>query len=191
MSLRTRLSRLELSVPLPPKSERSISVSISPIAESAGLRRAANGDLVSVARSVFRKYRISIQGDDMIPPGIQSLFPGDYVECVVPDFMLFNGSSVNRVSLDAHEVLSSGQKADPSLFMREADYSTSASIGGLSSAYSPDRVSFLRAPASTAIPGAYAIRCRPVFACRVVAPWSTSAKEERAQTTWSLELEEV
>lgn len=191
MILRTKLSRLELSVPLPPKSEKSIGISISPISESSGLRRAANGDLVSVARSVFRKYRISINGDDMIPPGIQSLFPGDYVECVVPDFMLFNGSSVNRVSLDAHEVLPNGQKADPSLFMRESDYTRSDVIGGLVSSFSPARVAFLRSPGATSIEGAYAIRCRPIFACRVVSPFSTSAREEVAQTTWSLELEEV
>lgn len=188
--LRQRLSRLELSVPIPPKSDKSISVSLSPISESASMRRAANGDLISIARPVFRRYRISIQGDDVIPPGIQSLFPGDYIECVVPDFMLFNGSSVDRVSLDAHEVLSNGQKADPALFMTDEEYDRSSSIGGLVAAHSPARVSYLRSPGATAIPGAYAIRCRPIFACRVMS-WQTSAPEALAKTSWSLELEEV
>lgn len=187
--LRQKISRLEMSVPFPPKSDLNITVSITPIAESSGTRRAANGDMVNTARSVFKKYKISISGEDMIPPGIQSLWNGDYIEIVVPDFMFFNADSVSRVSLDAHEVLPDGQKANPDLFMRESDYTTSEVIGGLQKQFSAARVDFLRAPGSTSIPGAYAIRCRPVFACTVIG-WGTNAVEGKAATSWTLELEE-
>lgn len=191
IKMRSKLSRLELSVPLPARSDQRITVSLSPISSSGAVRRAANGDLVSVGRASMRKYRIGISGEDVIPPGIQSLFVGDYVECVLPDFMLINSGTWNRVSLDAHESLATGEKADPSLFLFESDYTNSDAIGGLRSVYSPSRINFLRKPNATQIPGAAAMRVRPVFACRLVAPWDTSAEEAGRTTTWRIELEEV
>lgn len=183
--IRAPLSRMQLSVPLPPKSDRTINVSITPISESGGYRRAANGDFVSIARAVFKKYKISISGSDMIPPGIQGLFPGDYVECVVPDFMTFNGSSINRASVDAHGLDENGQKFNPETFLNESDYSRAV----LQSTFSSSRVASLRANGATQVAGASAIRCRPIFACRVIS-WSTSKEEAKAQLGWNLELEE-
>lgn len=51
-----------------PGSDFDVSFSIAPIGQAANMRRTVNGQMINLARSVYRKYAISISGNGRRSP---------------------------------------------------------------------------------------------------------------------------
>jgi hypothetical protein len=188
--MRKRTTRVELSgVIFPLGSDLNISEGLSPIAQSADMRRTVNGELLNVARPVLRKRRLTLGASDMRPAGIGHLFPGDYIEAVPSEpvsVTLPAPATSAQVPAGAVEVV--GLSANGQLVQPTAQ---PASPRPLSATHSPARVAALRAPGPVTFPTAVvAVRFRPVLACRVVSV-SAEATENAASASWTLELEEI
>jgi hypothetical protein len=71
-------------VGIPPYSARGLSETLAPIGAATQLRRTVNGALKDVADPLFRKYTVSISGNDMDPPAADLVWPGRAVtvDCI-------------------------------------------------------------------------------------------------------------
>lgn len=59
-----------------PYALRGATQTLTPIDQSVQLRRTINGDLVDLSDPIFRKYRSTITGTDVLPPGFDDIWPG-------------------------------------------------------------------------------------------------------------------
>ncbi len=188
--MRKSTTRVELSgVVFPPGSDLNISENLSPIAQSADMRRTVNGELLNVARSVMRKRRLTLGASDMRPAGLGHLFPGDYLEAIPAEpvaITLPSPATSAQVPVGAVEVVglsATGQLVQPA--------AQPVNPRPLSVTHDPARVAALRSQVAVTFPSqVVAVRFRPVLACRVVSV-SAEATENASSASWTLELEEV
>lgn len=185
-----RLSRLRISgVDIPPAADRDIKVSVQLIGDAADMRRTVNADLINVSRAIFRKYAISISASDLHVAGLAGLTPGDYVEVLLPDPIAVSPASpatvieLPRAGVDVIGITPDGHRVEP--------MAQPASPLPLHASRAPARVSALRIrPSVTFSEPVSLVRYRPALACAVV-NWSIDTDERLAESSWSLELEEV
>lgn len=183
-------SKLELAgIVLPAASDRSVSISVRPISQSSDIRRTVNGDAVNVGRAVYQRYAISVSCSDLHPAGLSELFPGTYIEATAPAPWTLSLStpstfvSIPRASVEVAGILSSGETVQP--VAQPTDLRATAST------YSTARVSELRTPQSVTFQSpVIAVRYRPILACMLTAT-SWSQDESEAESSWSVELEEI
>ncbi|UFM66803.1 hypothetical protein LOS78_12790 [Paracoccus sp. MA] len=188
--IRPKVTSLRLSgIELPPGSDGDISVSVSPISGASDLRRTVNADLVNLARAVFQKYAVQITGSGMIPPAIQGLMPGDYIECITPEpFRISVRTPSTAVELPRAAIAVSGTAYDGRTIMPVAQPPDRSSLRVVQSS---SRTSQLRTRPVVTFPEAvYAVRYRAVLACAVI-DWSVDSDERLADSRWSLSIEEI
>lgn len=89
-------------------SDWNVSVDIQPIAGASNMRRTINGEMISLARSVFRKYRVSISGSGRRAPEISHMMPGDHVQITAPEPIFTNGADFGRVIVERVGVKATG-----------------------------------------------------------------------------------
>lgn len=188
--IRPKVTALRLSgIELPPGSDGEISVSVGLIQGASDLRRTVNADMINLARAVFQKYAIQISGSGMIPPAIQGLMPGDYVECIAPEpFRISVRTPSTSVELLRSGIDVTGTTYDGRTIMPVAQPPDRSSLRVVQSS---SRTSQLRTrPIVTFPESVYAVRYRAVLACGVV-NWTVDSDERMANSSWSLSLEEI
>lgn len=185
-----KLTDLQLSgIAIPARADDTVSVRIAPEAGSSDLQRTVNGDLIQVARRVFRKYQVSVSGTGINLPALAPVWPGKYVEIVAPDPISltpgFDGLSAtwNRAASEVHGRTADGIRVEP-----EAQ---PASVLPLHETQSTARLIELRATWSVTFPTPVVIVfARPILAC-LLADWSTDNEDASKSASWSLDLLEV
>lgn len=70
---------------VPPYSARGVEQTLELIDQASNVRRAINGTLMNFSYAPFQKYKSTISCDDMDPPAVDGIWPGQLVtvECVV------------------------------------------------------------------------------------------------------------
>lgn len=176
-------------VAFPPGSDLYIVCDVSPIAQASDLRRSVNGDLINLARSPFKKYRVSLTCADIRPAAIDHLFPGDYLEVVPSEPFHFSfhppatSVQIPRSCIEIVGMTAAGDLVQPNV--------QPVSSLPLSKVYDPVRVAAMRANRTVNFPVAVeSVRFRPVLACRLLSS-SHDSVEFKSTSSWKLELEEV
>ena len=69
---------------VPPYSARGLTQTLEPIDQAASYGRTANGVLVDLSFSGFRKFKSNISGTDQKPPAVNGRWPGQIitVDCI-------------------------------------------------------------------------------------------------------------
>lgn len=72
------------SIGLPPYSARGLKETFAHIESASQLRRTVNGSLADVSDPIFRKYKLTITGEDVETPSLDLVWPGRAVtvDCV-------------------------------------------------------------------------------------------------------------
>lgn len=178
------VTKLDLgSIALLPGSDRSISETLEPIGEASQLRRTINGRLVNTGDASFRKYRVSLSGNDLRPPALDGVWPGMEIEIgaitelVKHDlspimWTMPDGSRVRRIDL--------GREPVPgSVMIRNA---TNVGISIIAQA-GPSLYIQMQL-------GELYITYRPQLTC-IIESWSSDEDEAAASSSWSLTALEV
>ncbi|VDS10038.1 hypothetical protein PARHAE_03249 [Paracoccus haematequi] len=101
-----RYSELKLNgQPLLPGADRNVAVSVTPISQATNLRRTVNGELINVARDVYRKLRVTISGRGRRSPAFSDMFPGDDMTVQLPDPLFYAGADIGRTVIEKAGVL--------------------------------------------------------------------------------------
>ncbi|WP_107675016.1 hypothetical protein [Agrobacterium sp. LAD9] len=152
----------------------NLSVEMSPISGSANITRTWNGGIVNLADPMFRLYaiRISSGADDMRPPALANLWPGETFSIVPPGelcVVIPVGSSTALFPRKVHEAraLTLGFEDIPFTF-------SGKTITLSSAATEPVRVF-----------------ARLQYEVMVWEPWDITFNEADAQYSWQLVTEEV
>lgn len=144
--------------------------------ENGQRRRTINGVLKHLGSAGFRQYELTIGSDDVQPPALGDLWPGDVVT-VVPISELGHviGHQGTTVTLGRDPYVGSVRTRD------SAGRSVPFAIAG--------RVVTLEAPAD----GVVRVFYRPVLRMMLAEPWSQDEAESGGplSTGWSLSLAEV
>lgn len=152
----------------------NLNVEMSPIAESAHITRNWNGGLVDLADPMFRLYaiRISSGADDMRPPALARMWPGETFTIVPPGELCV--------------VIPVGSST--AVFPRKIHEARAITLGFDAVAHTiSDKTVTLSAPAVETI-RVYASMEHEVM---VTEPWRQSFREADAQYSWQLATEEV
>lgn len=91
-----------VGIGVPPYSARGVSQTLAHIEAAANLKRTANGKLVDISFSGFRKYKTSITCSDQRPPNLDGKWPGKIVtiDCVAElSFTPDEGETAQRVAV--------------------------------------------------------------------------------------------
>lgn len=188
--IRMKYSRLRLSgVDIPPGADTDISMSITLISEASDMRRTVNAELRNVARSLFKKYKVSVQGSGMHPAGLAGLSGGDYVELITFEALPISPRTASRsvvlprAGLDAVGITADGRAIEP------INHLTSPLP--LQAEPSAERIAELRVtPSVSFAEEVVLVRYHAALACSVVS-WTIDNDERLATSQWSLDLEEL
>lgn len=187
---RPKYSKLQLSgIEIPAGADSEISMSINLISSAADMQRTVNGDLLNVARSVFRKYAVSLSGSGMRPAGLAGLAPGDYVELISFEEMPISARpaaatvELPRAGVDVVGITADGRAIAP--------ISQPASPLPLEVERGSTRIAELRMRPSVEFAEPVSlVRYHAALACAVI-EWGIDNDERMATSSWSLQLEEV
>lgn len=92
-------------VGMSPYAARGLTQTLNPIEQAKDLRRTINGDLIDFSVEQFRKYASVISGNDQMPPGVASVWPGRavQVECIAELYYATMGGGTERPVVDGSE----------------------------------------------------------------------------------------
>jgi len=160
------------AVLLPRGSGRGIRETLRPVDGAAQVRRTVAGALRNWGDPQFRKYSVTLQCSDQVPPSVAGLWPGTAltVDCLTPLPYVAAGAVV---VLPRDPVPGS---------VRAEDADTGARVPVLSV---EGRTVTLDAPTAATV-----VYFRPRLAC-LVAALNIDFDEYGAATSWQLDLEEV
>lgn len=192
LSSKAKFTKLQVSgLEIPAAADWDIREKVKLIGAASDIRRTVNGEAINVARSVFRKYAISISGDDLWAAGLSGFTPGDYVEVIPSEPFSVSlktpGYSVElpRAGINIVGITSSGARVEPS------SVTPSGSPLPLQTAKNATRIATLRTKPTCSFSEPVAlVRFRPALSC-VVINWETSTDERAATASWSADFEEL
>ncbi|WP_139112688.1 hypothetical protein [Hoeflea olei] len=152
----------------------NLSVELSPISGSAAIERDWNGRAVNLADPMFRLYaiRLSSGADDMRPPALANMWPGETFTIVPPG--------------EVCVVIPAG--GSTAIFPRTIHSARALTLGFDDIAHSfAAKTVTLSAPATEAV----RVYARLEHEVMVVEPWRQSFQEAEAAYSWQLATEEV
>lgn len=152
----------------------NLSVELSPIAESAAIERDWNGRAVNLADPMFRLFaiRISSGADDMRPPALANLWPGDTFTIVPPG--------------ETCAIIPAG--GSTAIFPRTIHSARALTLGFDDVAHSfAEKTVTLSSPATETV----RVYARQEHEVMVTEPWRQSLQEAEASYSWQLATEEV
>lgn len=152
----------------------NLNVELSPISGSANMTRNWNGGIVNLADPQFRLYEIRISSgyDDMRPPALANLWPGETFTIVPPGELCV--------------VIPVGSST--AVFPRKIHSTRAITLGFEDVAHSFSAKTLTQSAPATEIVRAYASMEHEVM---VTEPWRQSFREAEAQYSWQLPTEEV
>ncbi|MBB3521005.1 MULTISPECIES: hypothetical protein [unclassified Rhizobium] len=152
----------------------NLSVEMQPISGSAIMTRDWNGKMVNLADPMFRLYaiRISSGADDLRPPALAGMWPGEVFTVVPPSELCV--------------VIPVGSST--AIFPRQIHTARAITLGFDHVAMTfADKTATLSAPA-TEVVRVYATMEHEVM---VIEPWQQTFREAEAQYSWQISTEEV
>lgn len=152
----------------------NLNVELSPISGSANMTRNWNGGVVNLADPEFRLYaiRISSGADDMRPPALSNMWPGETF-MIVPPGELCVAIPVGSTT---------------AVFPRKVHEARAISLGFDDIAhFVTNKTVTLSAPATEVV----RVYARLEHEVMVTEPWRQSFREADAQYSWQLPTEEV
>jgi hypothetical protein len=152
----------------------NISVELSPIASSANIVRTWNGGAVNLADPMYRLYalRISSGADDMRPPALANMWPGEEFTLVPPGEICV--------------VIPVG--GSTAVFPRKVHSARVLTLGFTDVAHTfANKTVTLSAPATEVV----RVYARLEHEVMVTEPWRQTYQEADAQYSWQLGTEEV
>jgi hypothetical protein len=152
----------------------NLSIEMSPISGSASMTRDWNGRMVNLADPMFRLFaiRISSGADDLRPPALANMWPGETFTIVPPS--------------EVCVVIPVGSST--AIFPRKIHSARALTLGFDKVAQSfADKIVTLAAPATEPV----RVFARMEHEVMVTEPWQQTFREAEAQYSWQLPTEEV
>jgi hypothetical protein len=100
---------LEIDFGIAPASSRGITEDLSLDDATKKQRRTVNGRLIDLSGTQFRKYRIKLEGSDMLPPALAGVWPGQIVtiKCI-SELCYAVGGTAERAAVEGSTRVSNG-----------------------------------------------------------------------------------
>lgn len=150
-----------------------LTCTLSPVDESADIRRTWNGKAVNLAAAEFRLFAVEIASgeSEMRAPALGRLWPGSIL-WISPTVDLGEYIAVGETSITLQRTPLAGSVRCLTLGFEDVAHTVDGDVVTLA------------APAT----GAIRVYYRPVLECIVTEPWSISDRKRRAEVSWSFRL---